>query len=202
MKKRVALKRIIIVFACFVAAFIIINLAWLFLIKMPYDDFCKKSEQRCTNSKFTENEAIAYNTYYDTEQGYGYKIYRPEYLGFAGLTLVIGDNRHMTSTMDMMTREITSEDEPMMVINLVRNLFGRYTIVLEVMDNIESIYGVTVDKDLTIIDSISAKERERMNNIIGQNETHLMKNDCKRIKAESFFIPAGEKNKDGRTYME
>ena len=79
--KKSALKRILIIFGILVAIFAIINLAWLFMIKLPYEHYCERSEQFCTSSKFTTKELVEmyYHTYYDDDLEYGYKIYQPNY---------------------------------------------------------------------------------------------------------------------------
>lgn len=173
-KKKISIiKRVLIVFGSLTVVFAIINLAWLLLIYMPYKNYCQRSELFCDSSKYTENEMMAYNTYYDDRNEYGYKIYKPEYLSFVGLTLAIGDNRHVKSTIDGETGEVIEKDPPLIIINIVRNVFGKYTFHLSILEAGGEMFDVTIDKSMSIIESTSKEKTDKMNELIDQNREHL-----------------------------
>lgn len=116
---------------------------------------------------------MAYNTYYDDRNEYGYKIYKPEYLSFVGLTLAIGDNRHVKSTIDGETGEVIEKDPPLIIINIVRNVFGKYTFHLSILEAGGEMFDVTIDKSMSIIESTSKEKTDKMNELIDQNREHL-----------------------------
>ncbi len=170
-----ALRRIFIILGILIGIFAIINLAWLFMIKLPYEHYCERSEKFCTSSKFTSMEEVEmyFHTYYDDEMGYGYKIYQPSYLRFIPLTLAIGDNRHVIATINAETGEITSDDPPLMRIDIIRNAFGSYAYLLNVTEPGGNLYGVKITRDFEILYATSNDTKTRTQELIDQNIEHL-----------------------------
>lgn len=173
--KESALKKIFIIFGILVAIFAIINLAWLFMIKLPYEHYRDRSEDFCTSSKFTALEEVEmyFHTYYDDEMGYGYKIYQPSYLRFIPLTLAIGDNRHVTATINTETGEMVSDDPPLMRIDIVRNAFGSFAYLLGVTEPGGNTYDVEITENFEIVYATNDSIMARVQGLISQNIEHL-----------------------------
>lgn len=170
-----AFKKIFIIFGILVTVFAVINLAWLFMIKLPYEHYCDRSEEFSTDNKFTAMEEVEmyFHTYYDDELGYGYKIYQPSYLRFIPLTLAIGENRHVIATVNTLTGEITSDDPPLMRIDIIRNAFGSYAYLLNVTEPGGNVYSTEITRDFEILYATSNYTKVRMQELIDQNIEHL-----------------------------
>jgi hypothetical protein len=171
--KKSAFKKILLVLGTMIGIFVLINLAWLFMIWFPYKHYCNRSSDFCTSEKITYNDTIAYNTYYDDNKQLGYKIYKPEYLSFWGLTLAIGDNRFQATTVNTITGEIVKNDEPLSLFNITLRPFKKRTYYLAIFDNAGANYSVTISKELEIIYALSEQEKDAVQKIIEQNRTHF-----------------------------
>ena len=187
--KQSALQRILIIFGILIAIFAIINLAWLFMIKLPYEHYCERSEQFCTSSKFTAMKEVEmyFHTYYDDELGYGYKIYQPAYLRFIPLTLAIGDNRHVTATINTETGEITNLDEPLLRISIIRNAWGQCSYSISSLNGDGSGYSVEINKDFEIISAWTDKAHDEIQKLIDKNYEHI--NEIMDYAAEMWELP-------------
>ena len=187
--KRSALKRILLIIGIPLAAFAIINLAWLFMIKLPYEHYCERSEQFCTSSKFTAKELVEmyYHTYYDDDLEYGYKIYQPSYLRFIPLTLAIGDNRHARAALNTETGEVTNLDDPLLIINITRNAWGQFRYNLSSWGGDGAGYAAYINRNLEIVSAANQEANERLQELIDKNYNHLL--EILDYAAEMWELP-------------
>ena len=187
--KKSALKRILIIFGILVAIFAIINLAWLFMIKLPYEYYCERSEQFCTSSRFTAKEEVEmyYHTYFEDELEYGYKIYQPRYLSFRGISLAIGDNRHTRSAINAETGEVTNLDDPLLIIHISRNAWGQYRYILSSWGGDGTGYAANINRNFEIVSAANQEENEGLQELIDKNYDHLL--EIMDYAAEMWELP-------------
>ena len=187
--KRSALKRILLIIGIPLAAFAIINLTWLFMIKLPYEHYCERSEQFCTGSGFTAKEEVEmyYHTYFEDELEYGYKIYQPRYLSFRGISLAIGDNRHTRSAINAETGEVTNLDDPLLIIHIGRNAWGQYRYILSSWGGDGTGYAAYINRNLEIVSAANQEANEGLQELIDKNYDHLP--EILNYAAEMWELP-------------
>ncbi len=187
--KKSALKRILVIFGILVAIFAITNLAWLFMIKLPYEYYCERSEQFCSRSKFTAKELVEmyYHTYYDDDLEYGYKIYQPSYLRFIPLTLAIGDNRHTRAALNTETGELTNLDDPLLRINISRNAWGQFSYNLSSWGGDGTGYAANINRNFEIVSEVDQETNDAIQELIDKNYDHLQ--EIMDYAAEMWELP-------------
>lgn len=83
MKKNRALKRLLWLLAALVILFAVINLLWLFFVKLPYDKRAERLE------RVEQDDGDEIHVWYEKDvDGYNYILKIPEYMNFEGRMLI------------------------------------------------------------------------------------------------------------------
>lgn len=126
MKKNLALKRLLWLLAGLVILFAIVNLLWLFFVKLPYD----RRAERLERIEERDGEDV-YVRYEKTSEGYNYIIKIPEYMNFEGRMIVneVLDSQEEEPNVSLtIYTQFLHADEYMIDIFALENEYSAYSV--------------------------------------------------------------------------
>lgn len=137
------------------------------MVQIPYNRFCN---QCAVHGEYQET----IRGYNDSDRGYSFGVFKPDYLSFRGITLNINDENPVTAEINLDTGEIKSSGL-LISFTIIYTVSGnRYAVnIYDITGENDGVFRVTYDLEVDNPDDYDEATLSRIRKILADNYDYL-----------------------------